>query len=1449
MELLLRLHSARGTDDVKVDVEPEQPVASLGRALAEYLGASNDTDPVLVLRRTGTTLDPQLAVGKAGVLSGDEVLFNPLIRSEAVPPAPIRGVSVDVLSGPDSGFSVVLGRGVFTLGRDPTCNITVGDQTVSRQHLTVRVADDWSVSIEPNPNTQNGVMVNDQEIAAGSVTPLTGDDVVALGTTRLAFRDFVRAIEEAVDQLGQIEFHRTPYRPTTVRDRTLSRFGPIPTAPERRRFQTMALLAPLGAGLAMYAFSRQIQFLALTMLTPVAMIGNWLEERRSGKSRHQIRVERFRERLDSYREEIRSALEAERVERVRSAPDHADLTRRAELRTIDLWARERTSPDFLRVRIGIGSQPSRVVATVDDSGDDEFRDEVLAAINGHDVIAEVPVVVSMAEIGVLGVHGPADRVNRAAASIVVQSACLQSPEDLIIVGAIGRDRDLAEKLKWIPQTRSVTSPLAGPHIVSTARDAKRLLAEMIEVGELRAAETTAQEDYRWPWLLAVLDGDLDLDPIQVSQLLDLSPRAGISAVWLTSGESRLPRQACAVLDCQDTRGDDRAHLWFTDPESPGYSVELTEVNDEVVDLVARSLSPIRDASVATATTAIPRMAPLLTVLEIDDPTADWVLKRWKEDKPYGLAHPVGLDADGVFMIDLVEQGPHALIGGTSGAGKSELLQSMVASLITLYPPTRLNFLFVDYKGGASSAMFNAVPHTVGSVTNLNANLALRALTSLRAELNRRMALLEGRAKDLEEMLTRFPDEAPASLVIVVDEFATLVKEIPEFVAGIVDIAQRGRSLGIHLILATQRPSGSVNDNILANTNLRMSLRMLDGAESSAIIGSPDAASIPVPLRGRGFARLGPRELVAFQSAYASAPLERASVAGRVTVRPFTLQPVEATLPLERAETSSETTISTHLDVVIDAVAAAAEAGDYPTSTAPWKEVLPDHIVLVDALAHREELVSFEPGRHVVLGMVDAPELQDQFALMADLEDGGGLIVYGSGGSGKTTTLRTIAASAALESTPEDVVIFGLDFASRTLRSIEPLPHVSMVAGGDDLEAATRLIALLSSELDRRRSLLSDARAETVTAYRRLGHRMSRVVLLIDNYPNVAAAFTGGGFGSPLEEWLERLNKIIIDGRQAGIHTVMTADRRSGVTPMLQSAIGNRLVLRQADENSYGDHGIPASRARGLDLRPGQGFWQTERLCQVACVSEDPEGSDQAAEIERLASRAPSHSGPLPLRSEQLRERIDVSHLTKCDSLGSVPIGVVDLTLDDAVINMTWDHFVVCGFARTGRSTTLVTAAAQLADMQPWCFGPTSSPLAAFTDDTRGFGRGATIAEHLERLADECEADTDKTHVVVFDDIDIFDDAALSQLWDRLSQLDNIRVVASLESRNLTGYSTNQLLNLIRRTRNILYLCPTDGMDVLQTLGVKAPPRPGLTMVPGRGVLMGERGPLYIQVAQ
>ena len=272
----------------------------------------------------------------------------------------------------------------------------------------------------------------------------------------------------------------------------------------------------------------------------------------------------------------------------------------------------------------------------------------------------------------------------------------------------------------------------------------------------------------------------------------------------------MPRQAKATFGCVPQLGGTLAlsSVWFTEPEAPPEQFELEPANARLIDQVAMSLAPLRDATAASATTAIPRVVPLLSLFGPELPTPLSIAERWAEPKPYGLRAPIGIGPAGPLELDLVEHGPHALIGGTSGAGKSELLQSIVAALIHEYPPTRLTFLFVDYKGGAASVGVRRRARTPSATSPTSTpSLSLRALTSLRAELNHRMRLMEGKAKDLAEMLERYPDEAPPSLVIVVDEFATLVKEVPDFVAGIVDIAQRGRSLGVHLILATQRPSG------------------------------------------------------------------------------------------------------------------------------------------------------------------------------------------------------------------------------------------------------------------------------------------------------------------------------------------------------------------------------------------------------------------------------------------------------------------------------------------------------------------------------------------------------------------------------------------------------------------------------------------------------------------
>ncbi|MFD0787482.1 FtsK/SpoIIIE domain-containing protein, partial [Micromonospora azadirachtae] len=231
---------------------------------------------------------------------------------------------------------------------------------------------------------------------------------------------------------------------------------------------------------------------------------------------------------------------------------------------------------------------------------------------------------------------------------------------------------------------------------------------------------------------------------------------------------------------------------------------------------------------------------------------------------------LGISLDGPFALDLKRDGPHALVAGTTGSGKSELLQTLVASLAVANRPDAMTFVLVDYKGGSAFKDCVLLPHTVGMVTDLDTHLVSRALTSLTAELKRREHILaEAGAKDIDDyvdLLRREPSRTPMPrLLIVIDEFASMIRDLPDFVTGLVNIAQRGRSLGIHLVLATQRPGGVVSPEIRANTNLRIALRVTDSSESQDVLNAPDAATISKSTPGRAFVRLAQSSLVPFQA--------------------------------------------------------------------------------------------------------------------------------------------------------------------------------------------------------------------------------------------------------------------------------------------------------------------------------------------------------------------------------------------------------------------------------------------------------------------------------------------------------------------------------------------------------------------------------------------------------
>ncbi len=762
-----------------------------------------------------------------------------------------------------------------------------------------------------------------------------------------------------------------------------------------------------------------------------------------------------------------------------------------------------------------------------------------------------------------------------------------------------------------------------------------------------------------------------------------------------------------------------------------------------------------------------------------------------------------------------------------------------------------------------------MPHTVGYVTNLDASLSLRALTSLRAELNHRMRLMEGKAKDLAEMLEKHPDEAPPSLVIVVDEFATLVKEVPEFVAGVVDIAQRGRSLGVHLILATQRPSGSVNDNILANTNLRISLRMLDASESRTVIGVPAAADIALPLKGRGFAKLGPSDLIEFQSAYTGATLTEEAEVSPVTVRRFGNQlatkaasttgprPLPPPAPMALAHTASPPVAppaasppptnqpSTHLDVLLDAVRKAAVA--WPTPRKPWREMLPEAL---DWFAIERPGATSAPGRRgrfLTLGMLDDPAAQAQHPATFDLEDGGGLIIGGGGGSGKSSALRTAALAAVIDATPDEVVLFVIDCSSRALMPLMALPHVAAVATGDDIESVTRVITLLSAELDRRRTLLTDldVQAENLSAYLDKGHSLPRIVVLVDGFQNLPSLL---GVARPSEhgplDWAAEFQRIVTDGRQLGIHVVIAADRRQAIPPILMSAIGNRLVLRQTDDGGYIDFGISASMSKGLDLPNGRGLCDN-RLVQVGIISADPSAAGQGAAIAQFAADLGTVA-PTALRSAPPPETVSVP--LAATTPGSFTLGRTDVFGTLVEVSVRYSGMCVAGPPRSGRTTALRHAARSLvaSGYEVWTVG--------LGDGIGGPGRHASgqsdaMLGLVEEFATLCETfPREQPYVLVVDDVDRYELTALDSAYDRILKTETSRLIGSIETRNMSGYTQSTMLSEVRREPALLFLQPDGSSEVMQHVGVRPNLRPGLKLTAGRGVLVMDRQPHVVLVA-
>lgn len=1428
MDLSAEVIHGKRSSDLVFEVEPAATFGDLADAISFLDDAPKGG--TFQIQRTGQTPRRDDRVADTDFRSGDRLTYVDAINAvfSATPEA--FGANLVVTDSHGSETIYPLRYGDNSLGRDLDNDIVVKDAQVSRHHARITVSDIISVA---DLGSKNGVVIDDKGIVTPTV--LRPGRAAMIGDLTLTIRDHVRAVE-AVASRNRVEFNRPPRITRPYEGREVE----IPAPPERPRKQRLPMISallPAAMGVLFLFVSGWVSAIFFLM-TPLLVIGSTIEQKRSG-------VAEFKEDLAAHKEivaEMVADLDRERIveiqSRFRDQPAATELPGFVRSLSDRLWERGPEDPDYLRLRVGTAALPSRMVVRIGQGGARDLQRELQQIPQRYAMLDDVPLAIDLMQVGGVGISGPMASSRAMARSFLLQLATLHTPADLSVVALVG---DAAqpdwEFLKWLPHARS----LGGEQLAATSHHAlglvNSLLRQRVTMEEADSIEM-GSKGLTLPAVVVLIDETCPVEPRRLTPLLDARPLTGLFFIWVGSARHRLPRACGAIVEIEADAMS--ARTGFRDS---GLVVEPTRwegmSHDDAV-LTARSLTPVVDIrSRINDDSEIPSQVPYPDLYGgtpiLDDTGA--ILELWQQKGEGGdrfaIRTIVGMQAGSPLVLDIRQDGPHALVAGTTGAGKSEFLQTFVTGMATLHGPERVTFLLVDYKGGAAFKECVELPHCVGLVTDLDRNGVRRALTSLNAEIHFRELLLnKADAKDLIEMERKGHPETPPALIIVVDEFAALAKEVPEFVEGVVDVALRGRSLGLHLVLATQRPAGVITGQIRANTNLRVALRVSDAEDSDDVVGSPVAAQIERRLPGRAVARIGPQELVPFQSAYVGGHTLANVQPPMVQIRLFGFD--HDTRVKEERKVNIPKDHPSDLQRLVANHRRAFKQLGAPFPRKPW-------LAPLSASYELARLPVSPNDNTIVFGVSDLPARQMQSLSYWHPDADGGLIILGTGGAGKTVALRTIAISAGLaaEASGYPVEVHAIDFAGRGLDMLEDLPHVGTSINGDDTERVTRLLRNMRELIDRRAVEFAAVRASSLPEYRRNhpnGKDAARVIVLLDSYPGFNAVHERIEAG----RWLDIYTRLVSDGRGFGVHFVMTADRKAAIPTAIHSAIGRKIVLRLANDDEYSNAGEPEG-ILSPKSPPGRAIVEGQEV-QVAVLGGSGNGERQAAQIAQLATRLAEAGvreskpiGVLPLEFRRASLEVPSTADRLIFAIGDDQLAPVGLPVEQGSI-------LVTGPPRSGKTTALATLAQAAGSLGAPLFHihVRPSPLASAPFWGKVAHGPSEGAELLRKVAGVAGRFGKRIFIFVDDLSDLADTETDTELVDllRMSREHPITVVATSDNQVARRQYSGAIPEMRRNGVGYL-LAPdmdTDGDMIGATL-----PRRIITQWPeGRG-FVAERG--------
>ncbi|MCO6004192.1 type VII secretion protein EccCa [Actinoallomurus purpureus] len=1161
--------------------------------------------------------------------------------------------------------------------------------------------------------------------------------------------------------MSRIAFHR-PARtmPPEVPAQQVKLASP-PQAPQSNSASTwLYLLLPLLSSISMAAYMvtyGKPWLVVLGICFVVVSVGvtgavRWQTSSTNRRSRDRLR-ERFNEHLADVRRQARVVAGMQRVASAFAHPSPERLFAIAAGRR-RVWERRSTDDDFLKLRLGVGHGPHGL--QLQEAGqndplaeyDKQSQRAAQALVAANATVGGQPAWLDLGRSGVVSLLGPAEQTRAAARTLLTQLAVLHAPDD-VTVAVCANGAQGWEWAKWLPHTQDEDARGADAGVVPLVAKEFEGLADYLDDWLTQAQEAQAERSSRLGSLrdsgpqrrlVVVLDGyrpdaDWARTPLVARLLHAAGQQTGLVVVCLVGKEKEEPER----VDVR-ARLDEAGGLELTSRSPALHSAVEDAVADRgdpvLCEQIARYLAPLRLSGereeVLSRTISLPDMLGVPDLATFDPRT------RWRApDDDALLRIPIGVTGEGEdLMLDLKESaqggiGPHGLVVGATGSGKSELLRTLVTGLTMQHSPELLSFVLVDFKGGATFAGVTELPHVAGLITNLADDLALvdRVRAALHGEQQRRERMLRdaGNVDSLRDYQLRQaaggtdvngkPLEPLPYLLIVVDEFGELLSQRPDFIELFVQIGRVGRSLGMHLLLATQRLEEGRLRGLESHLSYRICLRTFSAAESRAVIGTTDAYRLP-SIPGSAYLKVDESVYERFRVAHVSAPYhdpseEELSATPQLPPVPFTFR----TPHQGRDESAADApTISpraavgerTEMQVVV------AQIRRYGSPVHQvWLPTLPEHITLdavlgivdVDTPDRGLQAISWPQGQlSFPIGVVDLPAQQTQYPLVLELGGvHGHLALAGAPQTGKSTVLRTALISAMLTHTPEELQFYCVDHGGGSLASLRDAPHVRGVAGRHDEERTRRALSEVHQLVGARERLFEQLGISSMSDFRRLrdedrlpaGTGAADVVLVIDNWAAVRVAD---------ENFDALVTDVAARGLGVGVHLIVTANRWQEIRSNLRDNIRGRIELRLNEPAESETNRQVAKLLR--TVAPGRGIAPPGLLFQAALPRMDgaPTTDDlnkaQEAVVTDIALAWPGERAP---RLRTLPKQVSVADLQAAARAAAnsadpvhepapseVLIGVRELDLAPVGLDLRGDepHFLVFGDSGAGKTSFL-----------------------------------------------------------------------------------------------------------------------------------------------------------------